>query len=816
MTNIIGNNLNSINVAVKTPFPHKTMMQKLARIKGTFTSIISASLLLTLAACKPDVSQPSLESIYNAKKDQYPLTTRHLNEEQEPLFINQLIKENSLYLLQHANNPVQWRAWGDDAFAQAKALNKPIFLSIGYSTCHWCHVMARESFEDIEVANFINQHFIPIKVDREEHPAVDELYLTSVQMLSGKAGWPLTAVLTPDGQAFFGGTYFQPPALLNVLDKINNTWLERQDAVLEQANRITTALAKITQASSNTKAVDNAVIADAVTRIKADLSAGASSRNQQSKPGFPREPEMLFLLDQAQRSLSESTIDVVTDRLLKLAAGGIHDQIGGGFHRYTVDSQWVIPHFEKMLYNQAQMAKSYFLAYHVSANPQLKTVGDKTLRFLLNEMQAPEGGFYSAIDAESKGADGIKGEGEYYLWTYAQLTSLLTKDELSIAETIFDVTPQGNFQGASVLQNTFFNSSEAKLNRQTNHTINSILSKLSAARKQRPTPSIDTKIITSWNAMAIGALATAYAVSGNDEYLQAATKAANRLWESSYNPKDGVARTLPKDRQWVSGTLEDYAYLAGAFVDLYDLSGNKAWLQRAEQITEQMITRFHDQETGGFRIGDAARDANRGDAHVPVINLVSARDDATYSGNSMAAQVLARLSKRTAKPQFKHTANEVIAAFSQQLLANPEALSGMLLAANTLHNGDTGGKQYAAKGKIAVSTNASDLNQFKLTITVDDGWHINAAQVLSDYLIPTKLTPITQGRCPEIGDVSYPKGKLVELGFQEDKLLVYDNTVTLTVTKTQQNCGVLAADLHVQACSDQVCLPPEKLKIRAF
>ena len=781
------------------------------------------TLTTLLIGCGAENKAESLESVYQSKKGSYPLNTEHLSEQGEPLFVNRLIKQDSLYLLQHANNPVQWWGWGDAAFAKAKELNKPIFLSIGYSTCHWCHVMARESFESIEVANYINEHFIPIKVDREEHPSVDELYLTSVQLLSGKAGWPLTAVLTPDGQAFFGGTYFQPRELLNLLNKINDTWVQRQDAVLEQANRLTKSLEAINKSSGNTKAITSTVIAEAALRVSNELtnSTNISSNNRKkrvrdSKAGFPREPEMLFLLDQARRNLSKSTIKTVSERLLKLAAAGIHDQIDGGFHRYTVDSGWVVPHFEKMLYNQAQMGQAYFQAYQLDGNSVLKEVGQKTFDFLLGTMQSPDGGFYSAMDAESEQANGDKSEGAYYIWAHQELESLLSSEQLQLAEQLLGVSVIGNFNGHNVLQNQIYDTSSSAQQSAQGKQVALILQKLSAARAQRKQPHIDTKIITSWNAMAISALLTGHQIVGDERYLDAALKAAERIWAKSFDNKQGLARTIPSAKLRVAGALEDYAYLTNAMIDAYDSTANKKWLSRATELSTQMVERFHDAETGGFNIADTSQTS------APTMKLITARDDATYSGNSVAARALARLLARTGTLNFKHKANATIAAFSKQLLANPETLSGMLLAANTLNNGDLSTRQYAAKGKISIQTKHIEAGTFTVELTIDDGWHVNAAKVLNDYLIPTTLTAATlenADSCP-ISSTNYPDGQRVSLGFQEDELLVYESTTLLKATTTDglindEHCR-MAAELKIQACSDEICLAPETINIRAF
>ena len=461
------------------------------------------------------------------------------------------------------------------------------------------------------------------------------------------------------------------------------------------------------------------------------------------------------------------------------------------------------------------MGRAYFLAYQLSGDSTLRKVGDKTFEFLLNNMQAPDGGFYSAMDAQSEDANGITGEGEFYSWTYQQLSSLLTQGELSVANTFLGTSSKGNFNGSNVLQNTYLDPTNLDQTPETRDKIESVISKLAVARKPRKSPQLDTKIITSWNAMAISALVTGYSATDNEAYLSAAKKAANRLWKQSFDHQDGLARTISNSKQRLAGTLEDYAYFANALIDIYDIEGDELWLERSDQIVKHMITRFHDKETGGFLISNTTNNK------VPMMKLVTARDDAIYSGNSVAAQVLARMAQRTGSLEFKHTATSTISAFSQQLLANPEALSGMLLAEDILNQGDLGNRQYAAKGKVIITANTNSDNKLTLNINIAKGWHINASQVLNEYLIPTTLTPASlalSDECPTFRNVNYPEGELVSLGFQEDKLLVYENAVTLSTDLSQNTngrCQILAAELSIQACTDEVCQAPEKIQIRA-
>ena len=722
--------------------------------------------------------------------------SRHLDSDNNPLFTNRLIEQDSLYLQQHAHNPVNWWSWEEAAFARARKLDKPILLSIGYSTCHWCHVMERESFENLEIAEFINQNFIPIKVDREEHPDIDELYLTAVQMLSGKAGWPLTAVLTPDGLPFFGGTYFPPDQFLGLLGQIDDTWDQRREAIMEQAERLKSALTKVRQSSGDAKSIDESVMTKARQRILQGFSAESRGNNS----AFPREPEMQFLLHRVIGQLEQETLDIVLQRLKDIANGGIHDQLGGGFHRYSVDSNWQVPHFEKMLYNQAQLGQIYSIAYMLSGEPQMRSVAESTFDFMLRELQSPKGGFYAAVDAESDGQ-----EGSYYLWDLEQLSETLNKSELALASAVMGVTAQGNFAGRNVLQRAPV--SKGVYSKQE---VSALREKLLQARARRIPPRTDTKIITAWNAMSISALLTGYHATDREQYRAAALRAAVRIWQRAFSTRKGLARTIPGDGKRIDGALEDYAYFANSLLDIYDLNNDKSWLVRAEKVASQMIERFHDSGSGGFLISSTKKQNQL------IVSLVTARDDAINSGNSIATQVLARLFRRTGNVHYRRTAQQVLSYFSRQLLATPESLSGMLIAAELLNQGEIGQTQYGARSRVRVSSSVVD-KQFRVQIDILPGWHINSYRVLEPALIPTALLPV-DSQCTSIGKVEYPEDMLVSLGFQKDELLVYKNQVIVrarTGVPAGATCKLVAAELKIQACSDEVCLSPETIKIRA-
>jgi uncharacterized protein YyaL (SSP411 family) len=751
--------------------------------------IYTIALALTISSCS--APEHSTSEAYSLKKGTYPIRTQHRDENGDPIFTNRLIHENSPYLLQHAHNPVDWWAWEPAAFEQAKTEDKPILLSVGYSTCHWCHVMERESFESLPIAEYINEHFIPIKVDREEHPDIDETYLTAVQMLSGKVGWPLTAVLTPNAEPFFGGTYFPPEQFLALLTKINTTWSDNRPAIAEQANRLKSEMAKLSAVASAARAIDRETIQHARRQIASNLFAAP----RYNEPGFPREPEMLFLLEQGVLHTDEELIGRLTRRLDTLADSGLHDHVGGGFHRYSVDSEWRIPHFEKMLYNQAQIAQLYAKAYQFTANPRFKDVATRTFNFMLSQYDSEQQGFYSAMDAESDG-----GEGKFYTWSFDELESILSDAELDVAVQHLSVTSNGNFEGKNVLWRT---SRDRVAATQTDQ----LLAKLATIRQQRSTPATDHKIITAWNGLAISALVSGFEATGEDKYRQIATTVAESLWENAYQRKKGLAR-IAKQGGRIEGALDDYANLVRSYLDLYDVTQNLQWLERSETLTERMISDFLDQNTGAFLISN--QHLQRG----LVVPIITARDDAMYSGNSVATQNLARLFHRTGNNQYRDRARAVIAHFSSQLVSSPESASGMLLAASLLTEGDATTPHYVARGKVRVASTLTGHN-LVVTVAVDDGWHINGDTVLNKYLIPTTLIA-NSANCGTLESITFPEPKTVQLGFQSEPLRVFDGTTSITarVTKAEQECRVLGFTLRVQACSDEVCLSPADIPLR--
>lgn len=536
---------------------------------------------------------------FEAKGPDYEPRSEHLEPDGSPHYVNRLILEDSPYLIQHAHNPVDWYAWGDEAFDKARREDKPVFLSIGYSTCHWCHVMEGESFDNVEVARYLNEHFVAIKVDRERRPDVDDIYMTAVQLLTGRGGWPMSSWLTPDGEPFFGGTYYPRDVFLNILSQVAEAWQTQRPQVVAQASRLAAAVKRVTAAAGEAAELGDAVLASAVEQSLArhDAQLGGFS----PAPKFPHEPQLLFLLDRVLRTGDSRALAAVETSLDHMARGGIYDQVGGGFHRYSTDARWLVPHFEKMLYNQAHLSRSYLEAYRVTGNQLYQRVVRQTLDYVLRDMTSPQGGFYSATDADSEGK-----EGEFFVWTPAELREALPKDNAALAIELFGVTERGNFEGKNILHlpqslPAFAETNDLELDELLTR-VDRIRQRLYEVREKRIHPLRDDKIVTAWNGMMITSLARAGELLGDPRYRAAAERAAELLWKINRQEDGSLWRVHLEGSSSVDANLEDYAYLAESYVSLYDLTGEKRWLNRAATLADAMLERFWDAEGGGFFI----------------------------------------------------------------------------------------------------------------------------------------------------------------------------------------------------------------------
>jgi len=591
---------------------------------------------------------------------------------------NRLAREKSPYLLQHQHNPVDWYAWSEEAFAKARQENKPIFLSIGYSTCHWCHVMERESFENAETAAFLNEHFVSIKVDREERPDVDKIYMTFVQATTGTGGWPLNVFLTPDLKPFFGGTYFPPDnrygrgSFMQVLKQVDNIWHLRRNEVTNSANEIHT---RLEAAAENTAASNVLLSAEVLHRAGALFKQSYDPRHGGfgGAPKFPQPSQPQFLLRYGRRFKDEEAINMVLHTCQHMAAGGIHDQLGGGFARYSVDAEWLVPHFEKMLYDNAQLTHLYLDAYVISGDARHAEVARDILDYVLRDMTHRDGGFYSAEDADSEGH-----EGKFYCWTKRELSELLTPDEFKVAVRYFGITDNGNFvdhSHPSPLPNqNVLSVVRPELSAGDEKLLASVKKKMLEARSKRVRPHLDDKVLASWNGLMLGAMARAGVVLSEERYLAAARKnlafLQGKLW-------DAKSKTL--FHRWRDGErdnvqlLEGYAYLLGGVLDLYEATLDERCLEFAVDLAGSMLARFYDSENGGFWQSAA-------DSKDLILRVKEDYDGAEPSGNSVAILSLLRLGKITDRHEFTEAAEKSLRLFSTKLQQVPQAVPFMLQA----------------------------------------------------------------------------------------------------------------------------------------
>ena len=628
---------------------------------------------------------------------------------------NRLAREKSPYLLQHAHNPVDWFAWGDEAFARARAENKPIFLSIGYSTCHWCHVMERESFEQENIGAFLNEHFVSIKVDREERPDVDKIYMTFVQSTTGSGGWPMSVFLTPDLKPFYGGTYFPPdarhgrPSFLQLLQQISQLWQERREDIAASAEEIH---ARLEAGLTGTTASDALLDAETIRRAGAMFTEGYDPRHGGfgGAPKFPQPSIPSLVLRYAKRFNNDEAVKMVLHTCDAMAAGGIHDQLGGGFARYSVDAEWLVPHFEKMLYDNAQLAQLYLDAYLVSGDARHADTVRDILDYVLRDMTHPGGGFYSAEDADSEGQ-----EGKFYCWTKDELSKLLTVEEYNVAAKYFGITAAGNFvdhshpqplQGLNVLSvanpltrpaDTLSpNGAEGRgEGANDDGLLASAKTKMLAVRAQRIRPHLDDKVLASWNGLMLGAFARAYAVIGDETYRAAAEKnlafIREKLWvanaERHLQAADTTHAKLPAEagvpgtlfHRWRDGErdnaqlLEDYACLLSGVIDLYEATLEPKHLDFAVELAGAMLAKFYDAENGGFwQSAAGSKDL--------ILRVKDDYDGAEPSGNSVATLALLKLGAITGQKQFTAAAEKTLRLFAHRLQNFPQALPFMLHA----------------------------------------------------------------------------------------------------------------------------------------
>jgi hypothetical protein len=649
---------------------------------------------------------------------------------------NRLAQEKSPYLLQHAHNPVDWFPWGEEAFQKARAEDKPIFLSIGYSTCHWCHVMERESFESPQIADLLNRHYVPIKVDREERPDVDRIYMTFVQATTGSGGWPMSVWLTPELQPFFGGTYFPPdarygqPGFASILTQIAAAWAGNRAEVAESARDIVEQLTRqvaFDALRGGRPAIDQATLDSGFYIFRRSFDARLGGFG--GAPKFPRPSVLNFLLRYQAGAGNREALDMVLLTLREMAKGGMHDQLGGGFHRYSVDDRWFVPHFEKMLYDQAQLAISYLEAFQITGEGQYADTARRTLDYVLRDMTA--GGFYSAEDADSAADPAypdVKGEGAFYIWTAGEISAAAGAPEADWLCYRYGVEeggnvandPHGEFSGRNILYQARTVEETARQFGQSEEEMRAGLGRAEAAllkaRSRRLRPHLDDKILTAWNGLMVSAFAKGGAVLHEPRYAQAARAAADFLLGHMYDAGSGLLlRRYRSGEAAVPGFLEDYAMMAQGLLDLYEAQFRLADLEAAVRLAEKQMELFEDRERGGFF--GAAEGADL------IVRVKEDYDGAEPSGNSVAAMNLLRLARMTDRADFRESAGRTLSAFASRLSAAPFALPQMLAACEFLlkepREAIVVGDRGAPDTEALLRTLAESFGPFRVTLLVD-------------------------------------------------------------------------------------------------
>jgi uncharacterized protein len=610
---------------------------------------------------------------------------------------NRLIHEKSPYLLQHAYNPVDWYPWGEEAFGRARAEHKPIFLSIGYSTCHWCHVMERESFENEQIAAILNAKFVSIKVDREERPDVDRVYMSALQAMGQGGGWPMSMFLTSDLEPFYGGTYFPPVSRFgragfpDVLEGIHQIWVNEHDKVHDAATRIHDHLHDIAKSRHEGTVVPTTVADECFKRLSeiydSDLGGFGGA------PKFPRPSVFSFLLRYHHATGNVDAREMTVQTLRKMALGGIYDQLGGGFHRYSVDAEWRVPHFEKMLYDQAQLVCSYLDAFRVSRDPLFARIAHETLDYVRREMMGREGGFCSAEDADSARPDEPEeeGEGAYYVWTKKEILSLLHEDGLLFCHQYgveddgnATVDPQHEFTGRNILHRAHTPTKTARAFKlpiaESERRLARAHERLLATRNTRPRPQRDDKVLASWNGLMISAFTRGCQVFDNRDYLAIAEAAADFILQTMYDPhRDVLLHRYRDGESRFDGHLDDYAFFVQALIDLYETTGERQRLTDAVRLTHRQVQLFSDDIGGGFF-------ETTGDDRSVMVRMKEQYDGAEPSGNSVAVSNLVRLARHTDQSEWEIMARKTVEAFSSPLSMHPSIMPNMVASALALED----------------------------------------------------------------------------------------------------------------------------------
>lgn len=613
--------------------------------------------------------------------------------------MNKLQFETSPYLLQHKNNPVYWFSWGEDAFKAAKDADKPIFLSIGYSACHWCHVMERESFENEEIADYLNKNFISIKVDREERPDVDNIYMNYVQLISGSGGWPLSVFLTPERIPFFGGTYFPPddrygrPGFPKLLSLVYDAYKNQKEEIYSKEEEIKNSLRGMANLSAQEESFEFSDFEDAYKKLKDSYDQVWGGFG--TAPKFPSFSILTFLLRYYCVTKNEEALDMVENSLLQMSAGGIYDQIGGGFARYSTDERWTVPHFEKMLYDNALLSRLYLETFQATQNAAYLAVAEDIFDFLLREMRDPSGAFYSAIDADSEGV-----EGKYYVYGYEELKSILTEEEFNAAVKFYNISEEGNFEGKNIFTsraNIGLIAAELGITEfEISDLIGGVRDKIFAHREGRIKPAIDDKILTNWNGLLLSSFSLAYGITGKKKYLDAAEHLADFIWDKCYK-NDTLYHSYKNGTLKYQGYLDNYSFVSEGLINLYTASFKEEYLEKAGKLVEIIVARFYDDKEGNFFYSDKS-------SQDLILRSKDLYDNAIPSGNSAAILALLKLSILLNKPEYFQIAKKNIGGLKGLAVKYPNGFAYLLTSALTEFNG--------LKEIAVVASDIQEMNKF--------------------------------------------------------------------------------------------------------
>ncbi len=717
----------------------------------------------------------ALEAALAGAGPDYVPRTRHLLSDGRPKYLNRLMLQPSPYLRQHAHNPVDWRPWGKEALAEAKSRDVPLFISVGYATCHWCHVMEEGSFDDEEVAAVLNRDFVPIKIDREERPDLDQIFMLVTQIQTKHGGWPNSIWATAEGRPFHSGTYFPKPQFLQTLAAITDAWRTKRVDLITLSERLSVTINQHLADQKAAAPIDAAAHAQALGWLRQahNQTEGGFSQGTQ----FPQEGFILYLLDQWRRTGGLEPLTVAARTLHGIAAGGIHDHAGGGFHRYSVDVNWRTPHFEKMLYNQARLGRAFIEGWEALGDPAFERAARRCFEYVLRDMTAPDGAFYAAEDADSARPDGEMEEGWFYCWPAETLKDALGGD----AEAALGAL--GLYKAATIEAGPIAHLDPGQP--QDWAALDPLLERMRIAREVRPRPLRDDKIIAEWNGMMIHALAIGGAALEEPRYIDAAARAANAIWAALWREGEGLARLHLAGRVSGAGLSPDYAQLGLGCVALWDATGDARWLERAERLADELVTRFADQD-GRLR---------QAEADGPLGPVYDDSDGATPSGESTALELFALLALRSDAPEARTRADRLLTALSGRIVDQPISRLDALRAA-AIRGGRESDLRRALSGGRARLRVRRDGAAVRLVLSIAEGWHVTGGAAGEDRA-PIGMT--AEGAT--LADIKWPDG---------DEL---SGEVEIVATLSSDHAPSLLS-LSYQICSSELCYAPEIARIR--